>query len=393
VSFSFTESQVNQLNSWKRVLDTERVTNWYEAVKRASSQFNVVLTDAGFGQGRSLDSNQIERLFEAMRRLSHNRALNKRLYELNGLEEFNKRLRTLLFGPEPIHKRIDQFKNLKGVKEMTISQFLCLKDPTNYPYVSSETYDMLGLERHQEEVAKTQALSEHSIQDPREYHGTTIRYLRDWVVFRSVKKLLELEGYPLVNMMLWEAFEEGGSAERRTPSAIRGEKRLYEPLARALLTRNTGKENSWTKVTAESDRSGQWSRPDLTCVEVSWFDYLPQKFVEVTSYEAKKQDSYNVSSVYEAAAHQRFAHKTYLVVEVENSDEELASDVESEAARLGVGIMKTWWKDPAEHELAVEEIMEPAMKTPDPAELNRMVRDFFEDDEKGLSKYRHAIGK
>jgi hypothetical protein len=80
----------------------------------------------------------------------------------------------------------------------------------------------------------------------------------------------------------------------------------------------------WVKNTAQKTRSarpGKWSRPDVTAVQVSRFTVLPHRSLEITTFEIKRfEDAKEVTSVYEAAAHQRWAHLSYLVAEVPNLD-------------------------------------------------------------------------
>lgn len=104
-----------------------------------------------------------------MKELSHDRALSNLLYKENGLEAFNAGLRKLLFGSESLPARINQFVDLKWVREVVASHFLCLKDPVTYPFFSWQTYKLLDLSREQEEEASNVALAEHGITDPAQY--------------------------------------------------------------------------------------------------------------------------------------------------------------------------------------------------------------------------------
>src|ERR1039457_1729690 len=61
---------------------------------------------------------------------------------------------------------------------------------------------------------------------------------------------------------------------------------------------------------------GKWSRPDVTLVQVNNYDYLAQPILEVTTFEVKKfSDAEDIRPIYETAAHSRWAHFSYLVVE------------------------------------------------------------------------------
>lgn len=393
MDFALSEEQKRRLSVWRGTLDSKENLEWYSTVGQASKEFNEILLEAKLSEGGNLTSSQFDRLFKLMKALSHNRALSRLLYEANGLQEFNRRLRELFFGSEPIAKRIDQFRDLKGIKEVTMSHFLCLKDFEQYPYVTPETFEMLEIESPQDEAAKSQALREHNIRNTQEYHGTTIEYLKDWVIFRAVKEELSLQSYPQVNVILWDAYASRGEKEQPRRQTNQREKGLYDPIAARLKeTRGSGKEYFWVKVTAYQNRRGQWSRPDITSIEVDWFDNLPQKYVQVTSYEVKKRGSYDLSSVYEAAAHQRYAHKTFLVIEVESNEESIEDDVEREAARLGVGVMKAYPRGVVD-QIDLETVVDPALKNPELEDLNELIEDYFEDDKEGLRRYRHAIGK
>ncbi|MEM0287967.1 MAG: hypothetical protein QXG05_07360 [Nitrososphaerota archaeon] len=323
-----------------------------------------------------------------MKRLSSNRALSRSLYEENGLQKLYESLGDLFFSKDPIDKRIDRFMNLRGIKVVTMSHFLCFFDPQKYPYVATETFNMLELDENQERAARSQALHEHSISGSENYHSSTIEYLTRWVVFRAVKDYLGLESYPLLNIILWKAFVYEGEPEGQKPRSKR-ENLLYRPIADALIAQ--GKGYFWVKVTANLNREGQWSRPDITKVEVDLFDYLPEKYVQVTSYEVKSKDAYDISSVYEAVAHQRFAHQTYLVLEVDDEDDEIDEEVRDEAVRLGVGIMKAYSKG-EDKKIELVKVEDPQMKHPSPEELDDFIDAFFGDDEEAR-KYKHVIGK
>ena len=63
---------------------------------------------------------------------------------------------------------------------------------------------------------------------------------------------------------------------------------------------------------------GKSSRPDVSLVQVNSYEYLAQPVLDVTTFEIKKSsDAEDIRSVFEAAAHSRWAHLSYLVVEVE----------------------------------------------------------------------------
>ncbi len=134
---------------------------------------------------------------------------------------------------------------------------------------------------------------------------------------------------------------------------VRKESELYEPLRRWLA-------DVWGEGVEPGDffeviitgtprkkkrASGQWSRPDVTLVQVNSYDYLPQPVLDVTTFEVKRfSDAENIRSVYEAAAHSRWAHFSYLVAEVPNSDYEFPERFVSELEQLN-GLLKGFFQD------------------------------------------------
>jgi hypothetical protein len=178
---------------------------WYARVKAAVDAYNKILGDANFAGGSDLTPQQMDDMFGHMKELSHDRALSNLLYKDNEVKTFNAGLRTLLYGPGSLADRVNKFVELKWVREVVASHFLCLRSPQEFPFFSWQTYEMLELAPEQEEEAARQALTEQAISDPKKYSEITLDYLQHLVVFRGVKELLQLESYPLVNVILWDA--------------------------------------------------------------------------------------------------------------------------------------------------------------------------------------------
>jgi len=115
-----------------------------------------------------------------------------------------------------------------------MSQFLSFGNIETYPLWSSQTYDVLGIDALQEQEARRQALAEHSITDAMKYSEITISYLIHWVIFREVKNLLQLESYPLVNVLLWDAGrkeEVGGEIPTQNITSVSMEHDLRDYIA------------------------------------------------------------------------------------------------------------------------------------------------------------------
>jgi len=189
-------------------------------------------------------------------------------------------------------------------------------------------------------------------------------------------------------------------AVSRQASLVREEKELYEPL-RTWLESNWGREAEKTgdffcvKITAfpsgRMRESGKWSRPDVTAVQVNRFDYLPGSYIDVTSFEVKKHDdARDVAAVFEAAAHSRWVHSSYLVCETVDSKEPIEERILSECGRFGVGLMRIYRTGDG-YECKPE--VEPKAQTPSPEDLDLALRNFFADDKRKSKEFRTRIGK
>jgi hypothetical protein len=118
--FAFSSEQDENLKRWSQYLDTDDAKSWQSDVSLAVIEYNRILEDAAFPNGTDLTSDQLDALFRHMKPLSHNRALNNLLYTDNTLPSFNESLRSLLFGSEPLPKRVDEFLDLSGMGEVSL---------------------------------------------------------------------------------------------------------------------------------------------------------------------------------------------------------------------------------------------------------------------------------
>lgn len=203
----------------------------------------------------------------------------------------------------------------------------------------------------------------------------------------------------------------GGSVSRTTKGIakaepaipkglVKDEKDLYKPLEK-WLDENLGRAPKESgdffrvKITAPPSgykrKSGKWSRPDLVLVEVNRFEYLPGCTIDVTTFEVKQyKDAENLTSVYEAAAHTRWANNAYLVIEVPDPEDPLAERVLSELARYHIGLLVVYKKD---GKYECDEKLEPLRQNPEPKEQDSLLKMFFKEDEKSEKQFKAAIGK
>jgi hypothetical protein len=186
---------------------------------------------------------------------------------------------------------------------------------------------------------------------------------------------------------------------KRGKGLVRKESELYEPL-RKWLVEEWGEgveagdffEVIVTGTARKKKRaSGQWSRPDVTVVQVNSYDYLPQPVLDVTTFEVKRfSDAENIRSVYETAAHSRWAHFSYLVAEVPSPDYEFPERFGSELERFHLGLIFMWKKK--DKWMFEEQEWETDRLNPEPEELNALLKVFFQDS-KRVKEFKHALGK
>jgi hypothetical protein len=119
------------------------------------------------------------------------------------------------------------------------------------------------------------------------------------------------------------------------------------------------------------DTGGKWSRPDITLASYNTYPFVPGKHFDVYTFEIKTHDQLDVTAVYEALAHRRAAHYSYVFIcvpqELEASLDHLIDDIKTEADEHGVGL--TVITDPADYE-TWDPLVEPLRNDPDPADLN-----------------------
>jgi hypothetical protein len=231
-AFSLTPEQKDNLKRWMAFLDSDEARGWAVEEKEAIERIKNIYQEAGFREGKDLLAEQLDEVFRNMQKLIRNLALNRKLYVDNGLTSFNSKLRALLFGSEPLAKRVNQFFELKWVRVLTLSQFLCSFSPAEYPEVGWQTLDVLELDSGQLESAYRQALREYNISQPQDYRNNTIEYLRDMIVFRDIKNLLNIDLYTQVNDILWFVYSEADQGAEPVPTTVSLEVDLRDHLAK-----------------------------------------------------------------------------------------------------------------------------------------------------------------
>jgi hypothetical protein len=119
----------------------------------------------------------------------------------------------------------------------------------------------------------------------------------------------------------------------------------------------------------------QEARPDVALASCNRFKFVPGIQVELNTFEIKTFDCLDVTAVYEALAHRRAAHYSYVVAYVPESERlalrSLLDRLCLEAESHGIGLILV--ASPDEYETWDFEI-EPSRNDPDPADLNLFIK-------------------
>ena len=187
--FQFTAEQIENLKNFKLNLSTERAKNWFSEEEQAELQTSAIFNNEKFIQGENLTADKLDEVFSLMRWFSANRNLSNLLYKTN-IEEFNNKLRNLLHGNSTFPERVDDLFKLKGIGIQTLSQFLVASDTREYPFVTSQSKEVLAISSEQDQAARMDALEFFQIKNPENFLERTLDYLRDYVIFKAIKVLV-----------------------------------------------------------------------------------------------------------------------------------------------------------------------------------------------------------
>lgn len=165
---------------------------------------------------------------------------------------------------------------------------------------------------------------------------------------------------------------------------------LYPKVKHTLETKwkdDQGLQDTVVEITAaQGARStgGRWSRPDITSVSVQVYNLLPAKYLDVATFEVKPQDAWDISGVFEAAAHSRAATRSYLLIHTPKGAQPSDIDKErmmEECERFGVGLMT--FENPEDFN-TYDAVVEPERRIPDPYLLNKFLTSQLSPSTQGL---------
>jgi len=180
---------------------------------------------------------------------------------------------------------------------------------------------------------------------------------------------------------------------------VRKEQELYEPFADWLRSSLADQDIAFAEARITAQPAGyqrsseRWSRPDVTAVQVFRYEWLPDISVEVSTYEIKQAaDAKKLESVYEAAAHGRWAHRASLVVEQAEGVDPVPGLILDEVRRFRLGLYAM--RRRLEGGFDVREIMKPPLtQESQPEDLNDLLGYFLGENRVLRQSYLRAIGQ
>jgi len=201
----------------------------------------------------------------------------------------------------------------------------------------------------------------------------------------------------------------GGSVRRRVtetadqttpspePRPTESEASLYSPLLKVLQAewardmRIAAHQIHFEETAKQGKKAtgGTWTRPDITAVSVRSFPHLPNKYLDVWTFEAKTVDYLDVTAIFEAAAHASRATRSYALLQVPEKANERTKDIldrcEREATRLRVGLIT--FVDPARFGTWETVVDAPRVDT-DPELLEQFIATLSDAARRRLSEWK-----
>jgi len=137
---------------------------------------------------------------------------------------------------------------------------------------------------------------------------------------------------------------------------------------------------------------GAWTCPDITLVELMHHKYIPSQIeMEVTTFEVKRHPNERdaLLGVYEASAHHRSVHLSYVVL---HTSDAISDRVLDEAKRLGVGVRRSL--NTGRSVKLEAPVVEPRRHEPAPSDLNAFLENLLSrENRRRLGEYIEAYRK
>lgn len=174
------------------------------------------------------------------------------------------------------------------------------------------------------------------------------------------------------------------------------EKDLYKPfhdIISSKFIKDKKIKNFVSQITASQgskSTGGKWSRPDIIIVAVNTYSFIPGKVMDIISFEIKTGNDFDVSGVFETAAHSKYATKSYLCVYLPkgwNNEDPEFERIKSECERFGIGLM--YFTSPEDY-AAYDILVEPKRRNPDPIDMDTFISiQLSEKNKKHIAEYLH----
>ncbi len=195
------------------------------------------------------------------------------------------------------------------------------------------------------------------------------------------------------------ALPEEKEAPQLDNNQVARESELYGPFVEWLQSSRQDQDLAFARArTTATPRGyrrggGRWSRPDVTAVQVFRYDWLPEITVEVSTYEIKRfVDAERLESIYEAAAHGRWAHRASLVVEFVGDGPMVQPAIYDEIRRFRLGLYGMRRRVDGTFDVR-EQIKPPLTPECQPEDLNDLLAYFLGESRAMRQDYLRAIGR
>ena len=190
--------------------------------------------------------------------------------------------------------------------------------------------------------------------------------------------------------------KEVPGGEELPGSTVDRESDLYNPLMQFLERQaQDGEIAAVVSNTSAFKKHGKWQNPDVTQIAIEHYHHLRKMHVVVTTFEVKQFPYWDVSVVYEAASHHRFAHESHVVLEWPNgvafsfTDPTFKLDqIVRECQRFGVGLATL---HPYFKSYRLYQQLNPKPRLPKDEDVEGWLEYVFSRDEEACEKYKELI--
>ena len=183
--------------------------------------------------------------------------------------------------------------------------------------------------------------------------------------------------------------------KKRISKAYNNERDLYKPFHDVILSKFI-KDKKIKKfviqITASQGRrsTGIWSTPDVVLVAVNTYSFIPGKVMDIISFEIKTINNFDVTGVFETAAHSKYATKSYLSVYLPsgwNDANQEFERIKSECERFGIGLI--YFTCPTDY-ATYDTLVQPKRGNPDPNDMDAFISSHMSDrNKKEIGEYLH----